>query len=162
MKRKLIALAIIGISAGITFSGCNNPPEKKIEEAREDLHESEMKAEKDKLEAENKFEEDYLKYKNEQEERFKENEAEIARYKENSVKLKKSERADYDAKVTNLEERNRNLRTRMDEYDREADKEKRRNGWEDFKREFNHDMEELGNAFRDLGKDNEKDKNNHK
>jgi uncharacterized membrane protein YgaE (UPF0421/DUF939 family) len=162
MKHQLIALAIVGLSAGVIFSGCNNPPEKKIEEAREDLHESEMKAEKDKLEAENKYQEEYLKFKNEQEEKLKENEAELARYKENSAKVKKSEKADYDAKVTSLEERNRNLRVRIDEYDREADQEKKRSGWEDFKREFNHDMEELGNAFRDLGKNNEKDKDNHK
>jgi uncharacterized membrane protein YgaE (UPF0421/DUF939 family) len=156
MKKTILSIAIIGLSSGMLFTGCNNPPEKKIEQSQEDMHEAERKAEQDKLEAQNKYEEDWLKFKNETEERLKSNEAELARYRENSGKMKKTDRADYDAKLVRLEEQNKDLRRRMDEYNNEPDKEKRRDRWEEFKREFNHDMDELGNAFRDLGENNKK------
>jgi hypothetical protein len=155
MKQKFIAVALVGFAFGVLNTGCNNnPPEKKIEKAQEEMHESERKAEQEKLEAQNKYEEEWVKFKNEQEERLKENENEIARYKENSAKMKKSDRADYDTRIANLEERNRDLRRRIDEYNNESDKEKRHARWEEFKREFNHDMDELGHAFKDLGRDN--------
>jgi Tfp pilus assembly protein PilE len=174
MKRKFIALAVLGLSAGVYFSSCNNnQPDKKIENAQEDLHESEQKAEKDrleaeskaekdKLEAENKYEEEWLKFKNEQEERLQANDAEIKRYRANADKVKKADRNTYEVKVKDLEDRNANLRARIDAYDKDTDRAKKNSGWENFKREFNHDMDELGNAFKDLGKNNVHDKNEHK
>ncbi len=56
----------------------------------------------------------------------------------------------YAAKIDALQERNNDLRGRLDAYEKEN------SDWESFKREFNSDMEGLGKAFEDLGTDNKK------
>jgi len=51
-------------------------------------------------------------------------------------------------KIDALEQKNRDMRNRIAAY------EKSQSDWESFKREFNHDMDELGQAFKDLTVDN--------
>ena len=53
-------------------------------------------------------------------------------------------------KISELEEKNSRLKSRIFAYEQD------RSDWETFKREFNHDMDGLGKAFEDLGKDNKK------
>ena len=68
-------------------------------------------------------------------------------------------REEYNRKVNDLQERNNRMKMRMEEYKADG-----RDNWENFKKEFRHDMDELGNAFRDIGKDNvpNKETTNHK
>ncbi len=54
----------------------------------------------------------------------------------------------YKQRIERLEQKIADLKTRMNEY------EKNQTGWESFKREFNHDMDELGSALKDLTVDN--------
>lgn len=54
----------------------------------------------------------------------------------------------YAKKIENLEQKNKDLKTKLDAY------ETSQSDWEKFKREFNHDMDELGKAFKDLTVDN--------
>ena len=56
----------------------------------------------------------------------------------------------YAKRIETLEQKNRDLRTRMDAY------EKSESDWEVFKREFNHYMDELGQALTDFTVDNKK------
>ena len=56
----------------------------------------------------------------------------------------------YEQRIDTLEKKNRDLKARVDAYD------KSQSDWESFKREFNHDMDELGQAFKDLTVDNKK------
>jgi hypothetical protein len=58
----------------------------------------------------------------------------------------------YDARITELERRNDNLRTKLHDYNEEKRSEK----WESFKREFNHDMDELGTSIKDIFRDDKK------
>jgi len=54
----------------------------------------------------------------------------------------------YKQRIETLEEQNRDLKVRLDVY------EKNNSDWETFKREFNHDMDELGKALKDFTVDN--------
>ena len=54
----------------------------------------------------------------------------------------------YAKKIENIEQKNKDLRVKLDTY------ETNQSDWETFKREFNHDMNELGKAFKDLTVDN--------
>jgi hypothetical protein len=54
----------------------------------------------------------------------------------------------YAKKIANLEQKNKDLRVKLDAY------ETSQSDWETFKREFNHDMDELGQAFKDITVDN--------
>ena len=54
----------------------------------------------------------------------------------------------HENKIAKLEEKNRELKQKLDNY------ETSQSDWEAFKTEFNHDMDEFGKAFKDLTVDN--------
>ena len=54
----------------------------------------------------------------------------------------------YAKKIENIEQKNKDLKAKLVAY------ETNQSDWEKFKREFNHDMDELGKAFKDLTVDN--------
>ncbi len=53
------------------------------------------------------------------------------------------------AKINDLERKNKELQKRLDEFNDENSEK-----WTSFKREFNHDMDEVGNSLKDLSKNN--------
>ena len=83
--------------------------------------------------------------------RIERNDAEIERLKAEAKAQKKEARAEYEEEVAELKAKNDRLRARMRGY-----KEDSNDGWRRFKEEFNRDMDELGNAIENLGKDNKK------
>lgn len=54
----------------------------------------------------------------------------------------------YEKRIETLEQQNKDFRKKIEDY------EKSQTDWEIFKREFNHDMDELGKALKDLTVDN--------
>lgn len=54
-------------------------------------------------------------------------------------------KANYDKKIAELEQKNSDIKKRMDDY-----KAKDKENWAAFKIEFSHDMDELGNSFSDF------------
>ena len=56
----------------------------------------------------------------------------------------------YAKKIEKLEAQNNDLRIKINTYDPE------KSDWETFKREFNHDMDSFGQAFKDLTTNNSK------
>lgn len=54
----------------------------------------------------------------------------------------------YEKRIITLQEKNMEMRARLDNY------EKSQSDWESFKREFNHDMDELGQSLKDITVDN--------
>lgn len=54
----------------------------------------------------------------------------------------------YKSRIDALELKNQELKSRLEAY------EKNQSNWETFKREFNHDMDELGVALADFTVDN--------
>lgn len=64
---------------------------------------------------------------------------------------KKYTQSEYKQKVAALEQKNIDMKKKMDDYKLDG-----KENWEQFKTEFNHDMDELGKAFDDLTVDNVK------
>jgi hypothetical protein len=60
-------------------------------------------------------------------------------------------RKEYRERIAELKSRNEKAKERLNNYN-DNNHEK----WEDFKREFNHDMDELGNALKDFTVNNKK------
>jgi TolA-binding protein len=79
------------------------------------------------------------------------NDKRIAELKANMVNEKKTAQADYKKKIDDLEKRNRALKAKIDGYEGEG-----KENWENFKAEFNHDMDQFGQAFKDIGVRNTK------
>lgn len=93
---------------------------------------------------------DWSAYKKEQEEKIKKNEERIAELKKAKASTNKTIDDIYNKQIDKLQQKNTELRTKIVTY--KYDKSK----WKQFKREFNHDMDELGKALKDIGKDNVK------
>jgi len=146
-------------SLGLTFimlvsiliSSCNSNSEKQ--EAQEDVRDANEEVKDAKMELEKAQKEYLIKYnefKYDSEVKIAENEKYIAELKINSPNNKKA-KAEFDENIIELEKRNQLLKERMYNYKDEGDEK-----WESFKREFNHDMEGLGNALKDITNNNTK------
>ena|ERR1700741_791803 len=146
MKTKMLAFALVGLMTGSLFTACNSP-EKKVENAAEEV----MEAQKDLDKAEVAFLKEWEEFKAEYETRIQDNENEIMRYRE-MEKENKDYKTKYKARIDELEVKNSVLRARINNYDAE----KRQDNWESFKTEFKHDMDELGTALKDFARDNKK------
>ena len=83
--------------------------------------------------------------------RIEKNKKDIQSLKEESRNKKEDARAKYNDAVADLEKRNNRLQKKLDDY-----KDDSKESWQSFKREFNHDMDELGVSIKDLFKDNKK------
>ncbi len=146
MKKSLLTIALTTLIIGTLITSCNSSAEKvedavaKVDDATEDLKS-----------AKEDFNYEYNKFKVESEQRMLDNEFKIAELKATKIKLKKEAKAEYDKTIADLEQKNSNMRTKLNEY-----KEEGKDKWESFKREFNHDMDELGRALKDLANNNVK------
>lgn len=154
MKKTTQLFAVITLLAAAVFTGCKSPDDKveaaedKVENAKEDLKEEVKDANADAVKKANA--EEWKEFKSKSNEEIKENEKKIAELK---VKLKKPGKMldpMYEKRIANLEEKNRNLQAKLDGY------ETNQSDWESFKAEFKHDMDEFGQAFRDITVDNKK------
>ena len=136
------------------FTSCQSSIQKqeaardKVQDARQDLN----AAQKDANAAAQVVAtaEEWEAFRNESDLKIKANEVRI---NELTVKMKRpGEIFDeiYEKKITNLELQNREVRSRLVAY------ETSQSNWETFKREFNHDMDAIGQALKDLTVDNKK------
>lgn len=155
MKRTTLVIAVCALIMSATaFYSCQSSAQKEeaakanVEKAQNDLKQTQAKADE---EAKNTREAEELRvFKSETDMKIKRNEIQITELR---LKMKTSGKTMdkiHSNKIDELEQKNKELKTRMNAYD------KSQSNWEEFKREFNHDMDELGNAFRDLTVDNKK------
>ena len=94
----------------------------------------------------------YAKFRADAHKQIEENEKRIAELKAKKREGKQEVDEKYNKRVAELEQKNNDLKTRMNNYNANDKNQK----WDAFKREFNHDMKELGQALKDVGKDNVK------
>jgi len=140
MKKTILTLAAATFITSISLMSCDSPAQKvenaenKVSDANEDL---------------NKANEEYLadveKYKKETADRIEANNKSIAEFKARKALEKKEAREAYNDKIYSLEQKNSDMKKRLDEYKAEG-----KDSWSKFKEEFSRDMEELGKAFKDL------------
>ena len=155
MNKTIITLAVTSmLVAGSVFTSCKSPAQKedaaeaKVEDAQQDLNAAQDKADAATLKVATA--EEWTAFKNESEIKIRDNEIRIAELKAKMKKPGKVFDSMYEKRIDTLEQQNRDLRIRMDTY------EKSQSDWETFKAEFNHDMDELGKALKDLTVDNKK------
>jgi hypothetical protein len=155
MKKIIFILALaIPLMAGIIFTGYRSSTQKqKAAQAKDPYANRDLNA-APKLAntvAEKPINsEEWLTFKSESERKIRNHEIRIA---ELNLEIKnQGEKSDalYRKKIANLEQQNKDMRARLEAY------EKSQSNWESFKREFNHDMDAIGQALKDLTVDNKK------
>jgi outer membrane murein-binding lipoprotein Lpp len=141
MKKTIFTLAAAMFVAGTILSGCSSP-EQKVENAKEDVKD----AKQDLSQAQNEAAAtEFQKFKNESNSRIAVNENRIAELKA-EMKTESTESRERDEKkIDALEKRNHELKQRLEAYNDDG-----KSDWQEFKKEFNHDMEGIGDAFKDI------------
>jgi outer membrane PBP1 activator LpoA protein len=138
MKLKLTS-AIILLS-GVLIAGCSTSSDQKVKDAKENADE-----------ANEAYLEEIENYKAEQWEIIKANELALEEMKAVTEEEAEKISEDYEAIVSDLEARNEALKTALKDYEDEGE-----SNWKKFKKEFSHDMDELGTAFKDIFKNSNK------
>jgi|ERR1035437_8493205 chromosome segregation ATPase len=143
MKKTIYILAVALFAGGTIITGCKSSPEKaelNVSEAKTDL----AKAETDYTAA-------IQDLRTETDSKIAANDKRIAELREKKESANKVTRDNCKMRIAELEQKNKDMKKRMDEY-----KDNGKEGWESFKREFNHDMDELGKSLNDFTVDNTK------
>lgn len=133
MKKTIFILSVIIITAGIIATGCKSW--EKAEPTR---------AEKATLLKEKQIDDEWQAFKTESKMKIDENDKSIAELKLKIRKPGDSYDALYEKKIGELEQKNNNLKIKMDNY------EKNKTNWQVFKTEFKNDMYNLGQAFKGI------------
>lgn len=146
MKKKIFKLSLAGVIvfASLTSYGQQN---KSAEKARKDV----VEAQNDLRKAKNDSIEDYKKFRADADKDINENQRKIDELRAKKSSDSKEMNEKYQQKVSDLEKKNDELRKKVSTSENTTT-----GNWSSFKREFSHDMEEFGRAFKDLGVNNEK------
>jgi hypothetical protein len=84
-------------------------------------------------------------YKKHSKEKLLDNEKSLALYKVRIVRENKENKAIYEKEWSALVKKNDQMKLRLENYNEAKD-----GKWESFKKKFDHDMDELGEAFKEL------------
>ncbi|WP_394993798.1 hypothetical protein [Emticicia sp.] len=142
MKKTIVALAVFTFITATIVTSCNSSsPSEKVEDAKTDVEE----ANKDLQKANDEYLTEVESYKRETAEKISANELSIKEFNERIATEKKQAQGAYKQKIAELEQKNTDLKRRLDDYKQDG-----KENWEKFKIEFNRDMDELGKAFKDL------------
>jgi len=146
MKKTILRFTITGVivATSLTSFGQEN---KKAEKERKNVAE----AQKDLGEAKADSAADFKAFKKDAETKISENQKKIAELKAKKSSDDKKVKEKYDKNILALEKKNNELKKKI-----EGCTNTKTSKWSSFKREFNHDMDELGHAIKDIGVDNTK------
>lgn len=140
MKKTIFILAVTSFIAGAILTSCQSS-EKKVENAQNEV----AKANDNLDKANQEYLADIEDYRKVIIDKIDANNKSIAEFKLRINKEKKEAREDYKQRIADLEQKNSDIKKKLDDYKAEG-----KENWENFKTEFNHDMDELGKAFQDL------------
>lgn len=140
MKNNILKITAVVLIAGAALTSCNSSTDK-VENAQQAVEE----ADQELREANEAYLRDIEQYRKETAERIEAHNQSIADFTSRIENEKAEAKADYENQIAELEQKNSDLEMRMKNYKADGKEE-----WEEFKTEFNHDMDELGKAFSDL------------
>ena len=141
----MTATSMISCESAATKS---DKADAKVEGAKDDLKDAQKDANTAAMKAANEAE--WQAFKSETQVKVDANNAAIDELKAKMKKTGKKIDAAYAETIDKLEQKNKDFQARMNNYEKE------KSDWASFKTEFNHDMDELGNALRDLTVNNKK------
>ena len=146
MTKSILKLTAILFATSLVVTSCNSPAEK-VEDAKEKV----MDANEDLTKANEAYLADVESYRTETSEKINSNSQSIIEFNNRIDGEKNEAKADYKKRIAELETKNSDMKKRMEDYKADS-----KENWESFKAEFNHDMDALGNALKDLTVNNKK------
>jgi uncharacterized protein HemX len=144
MKKSVLTLAVTVLMAGSALTVVGQQ-DKKAAKARKEVAE----AKKDLREAKLDSAADYQRFNTEAQALIMDNDKKIAELKAKKASDNKEIKEKYDKQVMALEQKNNDLKNKV-----KGSSNTKTDKWASFKREFAHDMNEFGKAFKDIGVNN--------
>jgi len=144
MRNTIMVFAVIGSMAGTLLTGCGETTEQKLDKAKESVGD----ATQELKDARAEYLAEWETFKRESNQAIEANEKRIEAFKAKMDKATPTVKATYDKQVAVLEQRNRDLKKKLDDY-----KDEGQGKWEEFKTNFKRDMDDLGKTMTDLFKD---------
>lgn len=142
----LVAIALILLIAAMLLTGCNSPAQN-LENAQENVKD----ANQELSEANEAYMDEIDAYRKESEAKINANEKSIAAFNARIENEKMEVRDEYKKKIAELEQKNTDVKKRLDVYKADG-----KDNWVNFKLEFSRDMDALGKALKDLTVNNVK------
>jgi hypothetical protein len=150
MKKIILKLAVALFLPVTMLTSCQSAATKaensgdKVQDARENVAEAKQELNQALIDS-------VMLFRKISDEKISKNEKTIAEFRVKIAKERKENRVRYEKNLAVLEQKNLDLKKKLAEY-----KEERNQDWNEFRTEFNHDMDELGKAFDDLTVNNVK------
>ena len=145
MRKPILTITVISlIVVLIMTTGCNSSS-KKIENAKENVQNANENVIDANQELNQALNDSIQTFRKIAEDQIIANEKSLALYKARIAKENKKNKAVYEKEWAKLVEKNKELKSRLNDYKQESN-----GNWEDFKTEYNRDMDELGKAFKNL------------
>jgi phosphoenolpyruvate-protein kinase (PTS system EI component) len=142
--KKTTLMTVIAFGMTSLFMGCEAPTDK-VNNSRENVAE----AQRNLADAKRELKTDLENFRRETEVQLSKNRNQITELRGHASKERIELRDSYNAKIMDLENRNLAMETRLKDFRSENN-----NEWLNFKRDFSRDMDDLGLALTNLGKDN--------
>lgn len=142
MKKSILTITGSFLLFFAVSTSCKTPAEK-VEKAQENV----TKANNELDSAISDYVKDIDAYRLATSVRITENEKTIAELKANVSKQKMKDRAEYERQIKALEQKNVELKKKLDSYKAEGNEK-----WRTFKAEFSKEMDDLGKSIKDLTK----------
>jgi hypothetical protein len=150
MKKAMVTLALALPVTAIMITGCQSS-DTNVEKAREKLKEAKEQVVVANQELIRSLNDSIQLFKRENEEIIISYEKSLTEIKTRLANEKEETQIILEKKLATLEQNSGEMKIRLQEYGEDG-----RENWVSFKNEFNHDMEELGTAFKDLTVNNVK------
>lgn len=148
MKKTIYTLAALTLMTATVILGYNSSP-KREEKAKDDVADARENTEdaKEKLMMAKKEAnaEEWKKIKKEANTRIIDNEIRIGKLKDKIIKSGTSIDTSYSKKIEELEQKNKDIKIKVDSYKNDTS-----DDWELFKREYNHDIEQLNREIKEM------------
>ncbi|HUX53900.1 MAG TPA: hypothetical protein VMV56_05780 [Williamwhitmania sp.] len=146
MKKTFLVLVALAFVAVVPFAGCNTPAQK-VDNAKDNV----TQAKEDLDKANQAYLAEVETFKKESAAKTVTYDQRIAELKAKVAKVKGKAKVGYQKEIAKLERKNTEMKNMLKDY-----KEDGKDKWASFKTEFNHDMDELGQALKDFTVDNKK------
>ncbi|MFA5297514.1 MAG: hypothetical protein WC389_04825 [Lutibacter sp.] len=140
MKKLIFTLTASILLTGAIFTSCNTAAEK-VDNAKD----KSIKADEDFNKAKEEYLADIENFKKETNAKIEANNQVIAEFKVKAANAKKDTKVYYEEQIAILEQKNIAMKAKLDAY-----QENGKDNWETFKTEFNKDMNDLGEAFKNF------------
>jgi hypothetical protein len=146
MRKQIFKTAILTIMVGAILTGCETPAEK-VEKAAINVNE----ANKELDQAQADYASDIESFRKLSDDKIAANEKSMAEFEARIANEKKEAKVDYDKKIMELQQKNIDMKKRIDDYKADG-----KDKWELFKAGFTKDMDKIKESLKDLTAENAK------